>query len=358
LIRSASVLSLALAATGLGHARDASASLLDEPPKLFTFKLDDASSPRLPLLRAFLNAEIERPGPMRSYLAGPWGKWRGSPWVNLAWSGHEQAVTNESPSFPDTPTLEVQPSDWLRGGSWLQKIDPSFTSPVAVSTGPSLRSNGFDALWEKPVKVIPDWRCRRRPVQFVRYAGEALSFALVRCDGSVAPEALDKLSIITRPTDVANPGKTLPDEPDPESWQKHEWVPGVRLMNPRLLWALQKISDAFPWRTIYVFSGYRPGNKGGSTGSHHSMHAEGRAIDILVQGVPNASVFNVCRTLDDVGCGFYPNSKFVHVDVRKPATGHAFWVDISGPGEKSQYVDAWPGVVERGALVWQAVAGD
>jgi hypothetical protein len=41
-----------------------------------------------------------------------------------------------------------------------------------------------------------------------------------------------------------------------------------------------------------------------------------------VQGIPNAALFSFCRTLDDVGCGFYPNSKFVHVDVRKPGTGH------------------------------------
>jgi hypothetical protein len=75
-------------------------------------------------------------------------------------------------------------------------------------------------------------------------------------------------------------------------------------------------------------------------------------MDISVMGVPNAALFELCRTLDDVGCGFYPNSKFVHLDVRRPGTGHAFWIDASGPGEPSRYVDSWPGVVEGGALVW------
>jgi hypothetical protein len=72
-------------------------------------------------------------------------------------------------------------------------------------------------------------------------------------------------------------------------------------------------------------------------------------------GVHNADLFRFCRSLDDVGCGFYPNSKFVHVDVRRPGTGHAFWVDISGPGEPAHYVDSWPGVVDKGALVWDPV---
>ena len=67
-------------------------------------------------------------------------------------------------------------------------------------------------------------------------------------------------------------------------------------------------------------------------------------------GVPNAALFRFCRTLDDVGCGFYPNSKFVHVDVRRPGAGRVFWIDISGPGEPSEYVDSWPGVVESGDL--------
>ena len=75
-------------------------------------------------------------------------------------------------------------------------------------------------------------------------------------------------------------------------------------------------------------------------------------MDILVQGVPNAELFLYCRKLDDVGCGYYPNSKFVHVDVRRPGTGHAFWIDVSGPGERSKYVDSWPGVVEKGGLAW------
>src|SRR5262249_41246240 len=142
-----------------------------------------------------------------------------------------------------------------------------------------------------------------------------------------------------------------PDEPDPDAWQHGEWLPSVHLMHPRLLWALQKIADSFPRRVIYVFSGYRPKTTA-KKGSHHSQHGEGRAMDISVVGVPNAELFKFCHTLDDVGCGYYPNSKFVHVDARRPGTGHAFWIDTSAPGEPSVYVDAWPGVIDSGGLAW------
>ena len=72
----------------------------------------------------------------------------------------------------------------------------------------------------------------------------------------------------------------------------------------------------------------------------------------MVQGVPNEEILKACRKLADVGCGYYPNSKFVHVDVRPARTGKAFWIDASAPGEPSRYVDSWPGVVDSGAMSW------
>ena len=156
---------------------------------------------------------------------------------------------------------------------------------------------------------------------------------------------------------MPDPGE-LPDEPDPDAWEKSgAWLPRVKLVNPRLLWLLQKIADAFPHRAIYVYSGYRPHKDKSVLQGHHSMHGDGLAMDIQVHGVRNEALFNFCRKLDDVVCGYYPHSKFVHVDVRRPGTGHAFWIDTSGPGEPSRYVDSWPGVVDHGALVWMQVPG-
>lgn len=374
----------ALALGAFASARSSSASLLEAPPTLYTFKLDDPSAPRLGLLRAFHNAEIERPGSLRRYSAGPFGRWRNEPWWQLAWkplqraeddttSEHEHDDTGLFQRFPETIVWLEKDADQsgrlmalLGAGprSFEERLqleadlmpprsslDPVSAPMLLASTGPSLVSNGFDSLWAPPQKPVRDWRCRRRPVIFVRQSGERDVFPLVRCDGSVAADALDKLSLMMRPPEVERPGELLPDEPDPEASANGEWLREIRLANPRLLWVLQRIADAFPWRPIYIYSGYRPGARVAGS-SHQSMHAAARAVDIQVHGIPNATVFQLCRQIEDAGCGFYPNSKFVHVDVRKPGTGHAIWIDASGPSEPPRYVDSWPGVLESGGMVW------
>ena len=44
------------------------------------------------------------------------------------------------------------------------------------------------------------------------------------------------------------------------------------------------------------------------------------------------------RNFQKVGVGYYPNSSFVHLDVRKDRS--AFWIDYSGPGERAVYSQA------------------
>lgn len=368
-------------------------SPLATPPTVHTFKLDDPSLGSLTLLRAFQDAAVERPGPYGRYVGGPWGQWRDAPWMSLTWRdpGEPAPDAMSAPPPPDaaTSTPDAKTSDaieaeddgasdrqtWISfdpqnqrnpifgfprapgarfevrvdANAWLTRLISDGDDPLFETTGPSLTSNGFDVLWAPPPKPVIDWRCRRRPVQFVRYGGENDAIALLRCNGAVEPGALDRMSVLLRPTDVAHPG-VLPDEPDPDAWIHGEWVPRVKLVHPRVMWLLQKIADAFPRRAIYVFSGYRPNRDKGD--GHHSKHGEGRAVDLQVYGIPNEKLFQLCRKLDDVGCGFYPNSKFVHVDVRAPGTGHALWVDASGPGEPSRYVDGWPGVIEKGVVGW------
>lgn len=104
-----------------------------------------------------------------------------------------------------------------------------------------------------------------------------------------------------------------------------------RLPNRRLLELLTRISDHFGGRRIYVISGYRV--PGGYT-RESSRHTRGAAIDIRVGGVPNTALRDYCRTLPRTGCGYYPNSTFVHVDVRERS---AYWVDLSRPGEAPRY---------------------
>jgi uncharacterized protein YcbK (DUF882 family)/LysM repeat protein len=106
-------------------------------------------------------------------------------------------------------------------------------------------------------------------------------------------------------------------------------------INPRLVEAVSAVSDHFGGRTIRVVSGYRPPSPRQYT--PHSRHNVGAALDFVVEGVPNEAVRDFCRTLSNVGVGYYPNSSFVHLDARNVSTT---WVDYSGPGERPRYAGA------------------
>jgi hypothetical protein len=105
----------------------------------------------------------------------------------------------------------------------------------------------------------------------------------------------------------------------------------TRQPHRRLVRVLAQISDHFGGRPIYVISGFR--RPGGYT-RETSRHTSGRAMDLRVRGVPITAVRDYARSLDRVGVGFYPESRFVHVDVRED---RAYWVDTSAPGEAPEY---------------------
>jgi hypothetical protein len=213
---------------------------------------------------------------------------------------------------------------------------PLWTLESAPAPDVSLTERKQCKAWERPYSVT-----------VARYGAELGTFRILECDGSVALDALDQLSVLARPPGTARPELPLPLEPEPESDAVGEWVPNVRLLHPRLLWVLARVSQSFPGRPIYLVSGYR-------RDTHGSLHRQGRALDLQVMGVAKEDVFRVCRKIKDAGCGYYPNNNFVHVDVRGPNTGHALWVDDSKPGAASHYVDSWPGVVSGGALSFAA----
>lgn len=73
-----------------------------------------------------------------------------------------------------------------------------------------------------------------------------------------------------------------------------------------------------------VISGYRCAatntrlrNTGGGGVARQSLHMEGQAIDIRIDGVPLADVRDAAISLQAGGVGFYPRSKFVHLDTGK-----------------------------------------
>jgi hypothetical protein len=68
----------------------------------------------------------------------------------------------------------------------------------------------------------------------------------------------------------------------------------------------------------------------------HSPHMKGLACDFRVVGVKNTDLRDYLRrAYPHIGVGYYPNSSFVHMDVRQGPS--AFWIDYSGPGERAMY---------------------
>lgn len=302
---------------------------------------------QLDLLRRFAQPWIERPGPWRSFWTGRYGPGTWSDAPHLAWTltANEPLALERAGVEPRLDVLPLSSSDFV--------LEP-------VHVDPTLQLSSADVLpiWKLDLTPGPDpifmraatmRRCEpwQRPftATIARYGGEFDGVRLLECDGSVALDAVDKLSVLARPPGAPRPELPLPLEPEPESEAIGEWVPQVRMVDPRLIWVVARLNDAFPGRVIYLISGYR-------RDGHGSFHRKGRALDLFVMGVKNEDVLRVCRKLKDVGCGYYPNNKFLHVDVRPPGTGHALWVDASAPGQPSKYVDAWPGVVAGGALQW------
>lgn len=228
-------------------------------------------------------------------------------------------------------------SEWrtfFRGDYGFSSWTPRFSLSWTLGDAPEP-----EALSVSMRGPCPKWRAPRS-VLLARYDGaEQVSLPLLDCDGGVAPDAIDVVSVLSRAPGVPRPQLPLPFEPSTDAGPG-EWLPSVKLVDPRLIWVLQQVAQAFPRRALYIMSGYRQ--------SGHSNHSKGKAVDLFVHGVPNEQLFGLCRSLRDVGCGYYPNNKFVHIDVRPYGTDRVLWVDDSLPGTPSHYLDGFEGVLEPG----------
>jgi len=164
-----------------------------------------------------------------------------------------------------------------------------------------LRETALDRDWGEP--EAPGF------VRLLSRTGSAVEVEMVDRDGRVRLKGLRALAELMR---------------------RHEDDP-AQSAHPRLAVLLSKISDHFGGREIRVVSGFRDAR--GNT-RETSRHTQGRAADIQVAGVSRLAVFEYCRSLVQTGCGLYPKSGFVHVDVREH---HAQWVDWSSAGRKPRY---------------------
>lgn len=110
----------------------------------------------------------------------------------------------------------------------------------------------------------------------------------------------------------------------------YSWRTGAEAdIHPRLMRLLVQVSDTFGGRPLKIASGFRE-----HSFARESKHKTGQACDFSVEGVPNEALRDYLLTLDRVGVGYYPNSSFVHLDVRTKSNQ---WVDRAGPGARPQY---------------------
>jgi LysM repeat protein len=142
-----------------------------------------------------------------------------------------------------------------------------------------------------------------------------------------------------RGTVVSKAGKVLPAARNAFSRMLANADGDTIDIDPQLMRLVAKVSDTFGGRPIQVVSGYRL-----ESYAWQSRHKTGHAVDFAIPGVPNAAVRDFVRTFPKVGVGFYPNSHFVHLDVREQWT---YWVDNSGPGEPPRYAGFWTHPVGR-----------
>ena len=95
----------------------------------------------------------------------------------------------------------------------------------------------------------------------------------------------------------------------------------VTAIDPSLLDLLNRLHrEVNAQRPFEVISGYRSPQtnamlRANSNGvAKHSLHMEGKAIDIRLPGVPLADLRQAALDLRRGGVGYYPKSDFVHVD--------------------------------------------
>jgi len=183
----------------------------------------------------------------------------------------------------------------------------------AEETGPSAHSTHGAHASASNEKLEPRGHHPKGTINAIR-AGEEFHIRVNDTHGHISEAALREFARMSRQGNATHP-------PD-----------------PRLVALIGIVSDHFGGRTLEIVSGYRAYTPTQYT--PHSNHNAGKALDFRVQGIPNETLRDFCRTLRNTGCGYYPNSTFVHVDARD---SKAYWVDWSHPGEPPQYEK--PGVV-------------
>lgn len=232
---------------------------------------------------------------------------------------------------PTTPTL----LHVVRQGQTVRTIAKSYQTTVArlcadnaracqrpLRAGQALRITAQDPPTSQPSVVRSQSRAKRDP-----YATRPRRPGFVVLEGSFGSFSGFGVTAKGKVPKSTSAGfeRMLACRRTGKKWPIHE----------RLIRVVTQVSDHFGGRSLRVVSGFRPWSYDQYT--TESKHNVGQALDFSIPGVPNQALRDFCRSFRDVGCGYYPNSSFVHLDVREQS---AYWVDYSGPGEAPRYAHA------------------
>lgn len=142
-------------------------------------------------------------------------------------------------------------------------------------------------------------RADRRLRFYHTHTGEALN-RVFWADGAYVPDALADINRLLR------------------DHRTNEVLP----IDPQLLSLLERITSLTGKNdTVHVISGYRSPLTNRTLAdrsddvSRRSLHMDGKAIDIRVPGRDLQTLRNAALSLRGGGVGFYPQSRFVHVDI-------------------------------------------
>jgi uncharacterized protein YcbK (DUF882 family) len=158
---------------------------------------------------------------------------------------------------------------------------------------------GTAALWARSSSGAPDPNLKPRRIALVNlHTGERLETEYFR-DEAYVPDALAAINVLLR---------------DFRSGEKHA-------MDPKLLDYLVDVAAQVNVSPAYsVISGYRSPEtnerlheRSGGV-SQHSLHMQGRAIDVRMTGVDCADLAAHAQDLKRGGVGYYRASNFVHLD--------------------------------------------
>ncbi len=194
--------------------------------------------------------------------------------------------------------------------SALARGDTTAQRGAARTKAPS-RYGSYVKTWHTPDTTRTcsvDAHGRPELVLFSLNTNDRITLDAATDAGGFAASDLDRVAFVLR---------------EPSSGNEHP-------VEPRLVDLVYRIQAHFQAQEIRVISGYRtphPARRGASN------HGKGRAIDLVVPGASDADVAKFARELGFVGVGVYPQSGFVHVDVRERSY---YWIDQSGPGRRNR----------------------